>query len=350
MGDKPMSEANTTSIKHKIVSDVFAKIPVSTLHKITRANLIVPYYHVVSDDELLHVKHLYRYKKIKPFREDLAFLLRNFVPVSLADVMGFLKNGRSLPGKAILFTFDDGFREMYDVVAPILLEKGVPATFFVNTGFIDNRRICYLHKTSILVERLKKGLSSGVMGEIRQIFRKRKLNYEDIKTSVLLLNYQQEDIIDEMAYLMDVDFDDYLARNRPYLTSEQIEELGRDGFFIGAHSIDHPLYSSLSLEDQLYQTKESIKFIREKYCLNYGAFAFPHGDRGVSGKFFMEIYASRLINVSFGTAGMMNEAFPRHIQRFSLEKPYMTAKNIIALQFAKKYYRLLKGCDKIERE
>jgi peptidoglycan/xylan/chitin deacetylase (PgdA/CDA1 family) len=305
---------------------------------------------MVSDEEVLHVKHLYGYKRVKHFREDLDFLLKNYVSIGLLDVMEFLGKGNALPDKAVLLTFDDGFREMYEIVAPILWEKGVSAIFFVNSGFVDNRGLCYQHKASILVDRLRNGISSSLVDEIQQVLGRAKLNCADIITSVLSLDYQHKDIIDEIASLMDLDFDNYLASSKPYLTSEQIEGLTSRGFFIGAHSIDHPFYSSLSLEDQLYQTEESIKFVREKFCLNYGAFAFPHGDSGVSGKFFMEIYASGLINVSFGSAGMMNELFPRHIQRFSLERPYMAAKNIIALQFARKYYRLLKGCDKIERE
>jgi hypothetical protein len=104
------------------------------------------------------------------------------------------------------------------------------------------------------------------------------------------------------------------------------------------------------LNDQVYQTEESTRFVKERFSLNYGAFAFPYGDRRVSGKFFIQIYSSGLIDISFGTSGMMKDTFPSHIQRFSLEKPLMPARNIVALQFARTTYKLLRGLGKIERE
>ena len=304
---------------------------------------------MVSNDEVLHTKYLYSHKNIKQFKDDLDFLLKNFNPINLFDLIDFLKHGRSLPDMAFLLTFDDGFREMYDIVAPILLKKGIPATFFINSDFTDNRSMCYQHKTSILVDYFKGMLSPAVLERIRAVFLKHELNMTDIKNSLLAINYQQKDIIDEIAKIMEIDFNDYLISNGPYMTTNHIKDLINNGFTIGAHSINHPFYSSLSLEDQLYQTMESIKFIRERFCLDYGAFAFPHTDNGVSKQFFTEVYQSGLIDVTFGTGGMINDSVSRNIQRFSLESPLMPAKEIIALQFARKINRVMKRCNKIIR-
>lgn len=338
-------------IRQRIVSSIVSKIPSSLLGWITRTSLIIPYYHMVSDDEVLHTKHLYLHKNIKQFKDDLDFLLKNFVPINLSDLMDFLKHDRALSDRAFLLTFDDGFREMHDIVAPILLEKGISATFFINSNFIDNKRICYQHKASILAEYSLKSLSQGggVLSKIDELLLKNKINPTDIKKGILSINYRQRDIIDEIAQLIDIDFNDYLKRNKPYMTSEQIRRLINEGFSIGAHSIDHPLYSSLSSEDQLHQTMESVKFVKERFGLEYGVFAFPHNDNGVSKKFFNEILDSGLIDATFGTGGIIYDIVPNHFQRFSLEKPVMSAEKIIVLQYAKKLYRLLKGSDETVR-
>lgn len=335
--------------KQRIASYIFSKIPFSLLGEITRTPLIIPYFHMVSNDEVLHTKYLYPHKNIKQFKDDLDFLLKNFNPINLFDLIDFLKHGRSLPDMAFLLTFDDGFREMHDIVAPLLLEKGIPATFFINSDFTDNKSICYQHKASILADYFKGMLSPAVLERIRAVFLKHELNMTDIKNGLLAINYQQKDIIDEIAQFVEIDFNDYLIRTGPYMTTDHIKELINNGFTIGAHSIDHPLYSFLSLEDQLYQTMESIKFIRERFRLDYGVFAFPHTDNGVSKKFFTEVYQSGLIDVTFGTGGMINDSVPRNIQRFSLESPLMPAKEIIALQFARKINRVMKRCNKIIR-
>jgi len=296
---------------------------------------------MVSDDEVLHIKHLYAHKNIQQFKNDIDFLLKNYNPISLFDILDYLKENRSLPDKAFLLTFDDGFREMHDIVAPILLKKGVPATFFINSDFIDNKRLCYQHKASILAEHFKKLLPLDTTKKIKEIFQKNDLKFTDIKSGILSIKYRQKDIIDEIANLINVNFDDYLSKHKPYLTSDQTKRLINDGFTIGAHSIDHPWYAFLSLEDQLYQTIESVKFIKEKFGLDYGAFAFPHNDKNVSKEFFTELYKSGLVNVSFGAGGMMNKTYVSNFRRISLEKPLMPAEKIIPLRYAKKLFKQL---------
>jgi len=159
-------------LKQDIGSLIFSKIPVSVLGKLTRTNLIIPYYHLVSNEDVLHVKHLYSYKNVNQFINDLDFIIKNYVPVTLNDVLDFIKNGRSFPRRSFLLTFDDGFREMYDVVAPILIRKGIPATFFINSGFIDNKELFYQHKASILKEHFQKTGSSNLKKEIKEMLQK----------------------------------------------------------------------------------------------------------------------------------------------------------------------------------
>lgn len=336
--------------RQRIASYIFSKISFSLLGEITQTPIIIPYFHMVSNDEVLHTKYLYPHKNIKQFKDDLDFLLKNFNPINLFDLIDFLKHGRSLPDRAFLLTFDDGFREMHDIVAPLLLEKGIPATFFINSGFVDNKSMCYQHKASILAEHFNRIPSQAELEKIKAVFLKHELNTTDFMNGILVISYQQKDIIDEIAQIIGIDFTDYLNKIGPYMTTDHIKELINNDFTIGAHSIDHLFYSSLSLEDQLYQTMESMKFIRERFRLDYGVFAFPHTDNGVSKKFFTEVYQSGLIDVTFGTGGMTNDSVPRNIQRFSLESPLMPAKEIIALQFARKINRVMKRCNKIIRE
>lgn len=329
---------------------MFPQIIFPILEKLTRTQLIIPYYHIVSDDKPLHVKHIYEFKNIKQFKDDLDFLLRHYSQISLFDVLDSLKTGRPLQKSSFLLTFDDGFREVYNVIAPILLEKGISATFFINSAFLDNKLLCYQHKASILIEHFETVASLKLKEKIKELLVKEGIEFTTIKLALLSIKYKQKDLLDEVAKLLSVDFNDYLLRKQPYLTSEQIRKLIKYGFTIGAHSIDHPLYSLLSLEDQLYQAIESIKQIREKFSLNYGTFAFPHSDYNVSTKFFVELYNTGLVDVSFGTGGIIDDSFSYNIQRVSLEKPLIPAERIIAWQFARKFAKQLMRKAKIIRK
>jgi hypothetical protein len=54
--------------------------------------------------------------------------------------------------------------------------------------------------------------------------------------------------------------------------------------------------------------------------------------------------------VSFGTSGIIDDMFLRNIQRFSMEKPLIPSKRIIAYEFARRLYKNIKGSDRIIRK
>jgi peptidoglycan/xylan/chitin deacetylase (PgdA/CDA1 family) len=51
-------------------------------------------------------------------------------------------------GGMLAITFDDGYRDNYEVAAPILQQLGLPATFFVTTGFIETETVPFWDKAA----------------------------------------------------------------------------------------------------------------------------------------------------------------------------------------------------------
>jgi peptidoglycan/xylan/chitin deacetylase (PgdA/CDA1 family) len=47
----------------------------------------------------------------------------------------------ALPERAAAITFDDGYADNFTRALPLLREQGLPATFFVATGFLDGGRM-----------------------------------------------------------------------------------------------------------------------------------------------------------------------------------------------------------------
>lgn len=326
-------------IKQEIFSRAFTRIPDWLEDKLSPTRLFVPYYHMVSDERVDHVCNLYEYKGTRDFTDDLDHLLRHFVPIGLEDLLETIRNGGVFARRSFHLTFDDGFREVHDVVAPILLRKGIPATFFINSAFTGNKALCFQHKASILAERSKKNLSGAASRSLMERMMEKGFHCAEIPSAILSIPYSKKGAIDELAACMGVEFDRYLAKRRPYLDSSQIRRLIGQGFTFGSHSIDHPHYATIDFDEQVRQTMESTRWVREQYDLRYGAFAFPHTDSGVEERFFAEIRASGVVDVSFGTGGMINERLSRHLQRISLEKPLLPAGRIIAMQYAKRFFR-----------
>jgi peptidoglycan/xylan/chitin deacetylase (PgdA/CDA1 family) len=60
-----------------------------------------------------------------------------FNPVSMDTLFDFLDFRGDVPDRAVVITFDDGWRSVYDIAFPILRSHGFTATLFVTTGMIS---------------------------------------------------------------------------------------------------------------------------------------------------------------------------------------------------------------------
>jgi peptidoglycan/xylan/chitin deacetylase (PgdA/CDA1 family) len=65
------------------------------------------------------------------------FFLENFRVVTLAEQIDGCRRGLDVSG-TLSVTFDDGYLDNFTVAAPILEQMGIPATFFVTTGFVGS--------------------------------------------------------------------------------------------------------------------------------------------------------------------------------------------------------------------
>tara|TARA_B100000809_G_C15126856_1_gene526658 strand:+ start:1966 stop:2907 length:942 start_codon:yes stop_codon:yes gene_type:complete len=291
------------------------------LIKKSKHNIVLPFYHIVTDDSPIHIKNLYQPRSIEAFKTDLDFLVENFKSISLERLIEINSGREVVSGKYFHLTFDDGLSEFYKIVAPILKAKNVHATVFLNSEFMDNKKLFFRFKASIIYEKLK----------------------ED---SILNISYKDEHKLDMLADQNKIDFDTYLKEEQPYLSTKQIKELIAQGFTFGAHSKNHPLYKELSLEEQLIQTKESLETIITKFRLKYKVFSFPFTDDGVSGAFFEEI--ARETSLTFGCAGLKEDTAKNHLQRIPMESN-KSGKQIIKEEYVYYLMKAKAGKNKIVR-
>jgi peptidoglycan/xylan/chitin deacetylase (PgdA/CDA1 family) len=326
-------------LKNNFASSLATFIPLNIWHSLSGSPLVLPYYHMVNDESLPHIEPLYRYRNVRQFTDDMDFFLKHYQPIGLPDLMEHIDSKKKLPARTFLLSFDDGFREMSEIVAPILKAKGIPAIFFVNSAFVDNRELCFHQKIALLISRLKTNLSESLETQIKKILHAHQIDGSEIVSGLRSINHAKRFVLDELQTICGLDFEMFLVNQKPYLTSGQIRGLLDDGFAIGAHSVDHPLYGDLPLKEQLWQTEQSIGFLKKEFNLNHRAFAFPHSDSGVSREYFERSYGSGILQVSFGTGGLLRDPWPKHFQRFSMEKSDKNARSILAWQLARRCYR-----------
>ena len=75
------------------------------------------------------------------FEAQLALLQAlGYHPVTIGEIAAALDGKAALSERPVALTFDDGWREQYDVAFPILQRYGMRATFFVSTSFVGYPR------------------------------------------------------------------------------------------------------------------------------------------------------------------------------------------------------------------
>lgn len=307
------------------------------------AGVLFPCGHTVGDIAPLHVRHLYRIPGIAKFKSDIDFLCRRYQPLQLSELERILflhhKKGSA---QYFVLSFDDGMREVYDVIAPILREKGIPALFFLNSTTIDNKRLLWRHKVSLLIARAQQ--EGGRIPPQLSVGRGKSLC-----TKLLALRFADERILDDIARFFELDFSEYLRGSQPYLTTGQVLELARAGFEFGAHSASHPYFNEIPVEDQKEQISGSVRFIRA-LGLPCRYFAFPFHDNGVPTSVFKYMRELDLV-LSFGTSDARLDSVPFSFQRFALdaENTDSSVPDVLKQLSAKSFVRRLCRTEVIRR-
>jgi len=315
--------------------------PESWIQKALGKQCLLPYYHMVSDMPLPHVSPLYAYRNVARFKTDLELLARGRKALSLGEFLDATRNGGQPPENSFLLTFDDGFREMADIAAPILTAKGIPAVFFVISETLDNHVLCFQQKIALLCHHSLNGASPTTCTAANARLKPHGIDTGNIVDALKSVAWAKRTVLDELAPLYNLDFDAYAHTHQPYLSSPQITSLLGHGFSIGAHSISHPRYCDITLDEQLRQTRESMNALATRFALKHRVFAFPHTDHGVSTSFFEAIRGEgNGVEATFGTSGPSVDSVPASYQRFSMEKPDLPGTTLLARHAA----RRLKFC------
>ena len=295
--------------------------------------VLLPFYHVVSNDRLPHVQN-YPYRTEKEFAGELDFLLKHYSPVGLGEILHHKVHGRDI----FHLSFDDGMRQCHDVIAPVLLRKGVPATFFLSPGFIGNQQLFHRYKSSLLVDHIRK-FPAG-----------KGLLYQAGLTLQELLQwpYNRTAMLDQMAREAGICWAEFLDSYQPYMTEDQVRRLTDQGFTVGAHSWDHPEFPLLTDDEQFLQVRQSMKWIVDRFNPAIKAFAFPFTDNGISGGLLRQIASEGICDVTFGTAGMKYDEHQGHFQRLPCETSYPLAKTLRS-ELAYNHLRKLFGRSTVKR-
>lgn len=155
-----------------------------------------------------------------PFRRTLRMLRNAFEFVSFSDAVTLLRDPQPPNGRYLSFSFDDGYRDNYELIAPMLSEVGARACFFVSTGFIECDEAYRTHF-------------------LRHVVRQ--------------------------------------PETRRPMTWAMVRELVNDGFEIGGHTVDHPNLAKVELAVAERQVMDGASELERRLTTRCRWFAWPFG-------------------------------------------------------------------------
>ena len=245
------------------------------------------FYHTVSDRQLAHARHLYGYKSSPQFERDLAWLKQRFTLVGHADIVRHLRGEAPLPAGAASVSFDDGLAECFHVARPLLRKHGVPCTFFVVRDLVDNAHLMHKSAVSLCLDVLEGARDDELAALVVRAGDALGARFDSraaLAAALRALTILDDARVRAACKAFGVD-DAEALRARPYLTSDQIRQLAREGFTIGGHTTRHAELERLSsFEEVEREIVESCAYVRDltgqrevPFAITFNGLRLPRG-------------------------------------------------------------------------
>lgn len=212
------------------------------------------------------------------FRAQVQMLARCFNVLPLSEGVTRLQN-RTLPGRAVSITFDDGYRDNREIALPLLERYGLTATFYIATGFLDGGRMW--NDTVIeLVRRFSDAeldLSKWQLGSwpLKSLEDRRRA----VKGIISQLKYRdlqdRSSCIDEIESVFRTELPNDLMMN-----VEDVRALYDSGMEIGAHTVHHPILSKVDRDTANAEILSSKTALEQMLGTEVTTFAYPNGRPG----------------------------------------------------------------------
>ena len=213
----------------------------------------------------------------RDFEAALTFLTRYYTPVRLQDVLTDCE-GRGLPPRPILVTFDDGYASIMEWAAPLCARFGVPAVLFLNAAFLDNVGLapdnlaCYV--ANVLGMEAINAAVRAVKGDTPALKSLAEV-FSCFFPSISLVDRRA--FLDALACLAGLSERHLAAEAGLYLTRKEVCELAASGFEVGNHTYSHVRCRSLSPENIVEEIDRNKADLEQLSGKKVRSFSLPYG-------------------------------------------------------------------------
>lgn len=215
------------------------------------------------------------------FDRTCAWLRAWFNVLPLVDAVRLLERGE-LPARAAAITFDDGYADNQSIALPLLQRHGLPATFFVATGFLDGGLMWNDRLTEAVRSTTQDSLDAGDLGlagvarlPLDSVLSRRATLRALIGAAKYLEPSARTVAVQQVVRRLGAEPPGDLM-----MRSQQVQQLHRAGMTIGAHTVNHPILARVPEAVAAEEIRAGRQTLRELIGAEIELFAYPNGKPG----------------------------------------------------------------------
>ena len=236
--------------------------------------LILIYHRVAREVDPMRPKEL----DARGFQWQMELMANYFNVLPLSEACQRLEYGE-LPERAACITFDDGYADNAEVALPILKHCGMPATFFIASGFLNGGRMW----NDTIIEVMRKSPSPGIDLSVFGLGQVETCTYQQRHGAAISLidklKHMDFDVRKEKVTSLEALVDDELPSNL-MMTSGQVRGLVDAGMEVGGHTVNHPILARLDDAKAFNEIRDGKKDLEEITGCPVTLFAYPNGKPG----------------------------------------------------------------------
>jgi peptidoglycan/xylan/chitin deacetylase (PgdA/CDA1 family) len=226
--------------------------------------------------------------RVRPeeFRAQMEVLRRRYRPMALEEMVRAAAAGE-LPQGAVALTFDDGYLDNLTTASPILLDLGLPATFFITVEPLDHEREFWwdaLERVLTGGHALPPALELSLNGRVERFATatpdERLAVHRALHAALVTAPPAQRDHALRALMRWSGQTAGPSSSRRP-MTADEVRQLAaRPGHAIGAHGVHHLALSVHPYEIQRQEIVEGALALRRLLGDEVASFAYPFGNYG----------------------------------------------------------------------
>jgi len=220
----------------------------------------------------------------RAFGEHLQYLKAHYQLVPLSQIAEYIVSGINLPPGLAAITIDDGFLDAYEVAFPLLRRYDAPATLFVVTDFLDQKKWVWTDKLRFLtLQSREEEFDATINGRKLRFELKGRGSRLEAATHVNemlkeLPDDEREGVIERIAETLNIVLPDLPTCEYAPLTWDQAREMDNNGVEIASHSLTHPILTLLDDERLSRELTESRSRLEAVLGREIRSFCYPNGN------------------------------------------------------------------------